>query len=40
MVWYRDMTRLQKKRFWAVIATGVLGSVVVLLVPVVCGFIF
>lgn len=40
MVWYSDMTGPQKKRFWSVIATGVIGTIMVLSVPVVCGFIF
>ena len=40
MEWYENMTKLERKQFWVVIATSVVGTILILLVPVVCRFIF
>lgn len=37
--WYKDMAEQDKKRFWGVIATCAVGTVMILLVPVVFRFI-
>ncbi len=33
---WKDMTKEQKKRFWAVVATGIIGTIIIRLVPTAC----
>ena len=40
MEWYENMTKLERKQFWTVTVTCAAGSVLILLVPVICRFIF
>ncbi len=33
---WKDMTKEQKKRFWEVIAVGIIGTIMIRLVPTAC----
>ena len=38
--WYNALTKQEKKQFWTVIAVTVVGTALILLVPVACRLVF
>lgn len=40
MKWYQDITNEDKRKFWEVIAVTIIGTIMILLVPVVFRMIF
>lgn len=40
MMWYEKLTEQERKQFWTVIGVSGVGSVLILLVPVICRFVF
>ncbi len=40
MMWYENMPESEKKQFWTVVAVSGIGSILILLVPVICRFVF